>query len=184
MKYLPLSSFLATLLCLLLLAGCWNPWQPEPKPPDQLVYEPNTSAENVFANFIQSYNHKDYTRYQTLFRQDYRFQFWEESVSGNTYIPVEWGLSEELSSADGMFRDDNVTIDLSLPYQSNNISRWTDGAGQDTLIKIDITSTELTIDIRDKVTYTVNDPQEFYFKPDPDKPGMWLIFEWVDRGRP
>jgi len=160
-----------------LAGGCWNPFQPEqtpPKPGEE--YKPRTSPENVLWDLVLAYERKDFDHYQTLFHKEYKFHFAKVDYERDPEIPPEWGYNEEMRSASKMFADPAVTISLTLFYVPGAVDTF----GK--IVKIPVDHPQLMFDIRDKVTYSVTDPQEFKFAPDPADSSLWLLYEWWDEG--
>ena len=169
MRQYGIRKILPFVVMILLAAGCWNPFQPKEKGPGKgEEYLPRTSPENVLHNFVLAYKRKDYVQYQPLFHQEYKFHFAQVDIDRDPTIPQEWGLSQELASAEGMFADPLVSINLSLSV--TNVDSLVDGR-----VKIFVSATQLTFDIRDQVTYSVTDPQDFYFIMDPADSTLWLL---------
>lgn len=184
----------ATLLAILpLLAafvtGCpFAPGKQKPKPPVSKYLE-QTNAPNCLANLRQAYIDRDIDEYLKLFSNDFTFVFNPADVESPVNpTPSQWGLPEERTSTDNMFRDEKLnTIELSFipgePAGSNEEfpESW----------KVEMTDINLTLDTRAEdgsplKQMVTSGHCTFYFHTYPEEPingkPKWKIFRWVDQG--
>jgi len=121
-----MKRYLAVAVLLLfqvsLISGCIfdsDRERPRPSPPQPPAWPDLKEKDDVFEYLSKVYNNRNYDRYPKLLDDNFIFKFGVDDVGGE--IPEQWGRTEELQSAQGMFMGRSVPpygavdrIDLTL----------------------------------------------------------------------
>ncbi len=175
----------------LAVAGCWNPFAPDPTPPDPtppFEYKPRTSCENVLWNIESAYEDRNIDEYLDCLAEDFTFHLnpddWQDPQSG---LPPYWGKHEEESIHRNMFDEgsdvEGITLTLTFIQSSYDPGedpqdpmddRWEYQEGVD-----------LRVRVVGDITYMATADQLFILRIDPDETGpggetLYEIIEWHD----
>ena len=166
---------------------------PNPCPPPVSNYLPQTSPANVIANLQVAYGERRIDEYRKLFTDDFVFVFDPaDPVDPNHPSPPQWGLADELSSAENMFTDTLVTrIELSS-YVLGVPSRVDSVEYRPRAWKVRVDQVNLQVHTRrpdgNLLTLLVDGATEvFFFVEEPSRPSpvngrpTWYIFRWEDQ---
>jgi hypothetical protein len=182
-------TILSLPLALVLLAGCpFSPAHTQPHGGGDKIYPDQTSPKNCLEILKTAYIRKDIDAYTKLFTSDFTFVFYSVDFQ-NQQTPQQWGLADELESANNMFTIDTVQgITLSFvesdPVPSGDLypDTW----------KVEMTEVNLRLDTRTAegtalAVEVSSGHSVFYFKEFPNEhpvanSNLWRIYRWEDRG--
>jgi len=201
-KRFPLRGVVALLALLalsVLVAGCFNPFDPRiastrgfSTPPPA----PN-SASGALRLLEWCYRNRDLPYYRQLFTDDYRFVFGATDTNGQAYRDKPWTRTDELISAGNLFQGGSATeppaSNISLDLDRNFVEGADTRPGKNNAWHV-LISTSVLLNITDSegartdVTgfadfYLVRGdsafiPPDLHFNPDPNR---WYIERWEDR---
>jgi hypothetical protein len=171
-------------LCLA-VAGCGSDKKKQITDPPVIA---QTSPANCLQILKNAYTGKSLDAYAQLFTSDFTFVFYSLDVA-NQQTPEQWGLADELESANNMFTVDTVqgislNFVLSDPVSSGDLYPDT--------YRVEMTQINLRLDTQTQegtalTVETSSGHSTFYFKEFPNQhpsPGtnLWKIYRWEDRG--
>jgi len=183
----------------LLLAGCFNPFDPRvlgtgiSAPPPT----PN-SASGVLRLLEWAYTNRDYSVYQALFTDDYRFGFAALDTAGRAYQQTPWTREDELAYAKNLFEGGDANqpaatnIVLALDKSFNEFADPREGKRDDfsrfrairTQVQLNITdATGAQTNVTGKALFylvrgdSAAIPPELGLGPDVNR---WYINRWED----
>ena len=164
---------LVILISALFFAGCFDLSGPgnfrlPPTGASYYDYLAPTSPQNVLSNLVLALNHKDFDGFEEILHPDFTFH----AVPSGPDTPFERDRSYVLDCAEELFANTNVTIQVMFPYMPADVELFGRAA------KITVASAQAVVDIRDEGTYALVSRLEFWFKPNPTDPSVWLLYEW------
>lgn len=111
------SGFVFTMLCMLLIASCTNPFAPKlsDTPLGENVFADQKTVDGIFQNFRSAYLYKDTLAYGKLLDQQFIFIYrnYETGVDGT------WGRDQEMFTTSGLF---NAAQNLDLMWNDIVVS--------------------------------------------------------------
>ncbi|MDI6809622.1 MAG: hypothetical protein QME66_11670 [Candidatus Eisenbacteria bacterium] len=200
-----MKARILAILLLIFLSGCWNPFSPDvskPPGPQQAIYLPPTSPENVVKNLLTAYNYRDFVNYEPLLDSLFVFYFSQEDASGLAKYGISqlrWGIQEELESTQNLFNanwsgknaageEQPAASSINLTITEKQSEEW-QVYDPDTAIKyakIDGMRVNLRV-VAGPTEYITGDAYvNFKFRgrldPASNKVLSWKIYEWRDLG--
>ncbi|MFH1690046.1 MAG: hypothetical protein ABIE42_07380 [Candidatus Eisenbacteria bacterium] len=168
--------------CGVLLAACSNSSGPsESDDPGA------TSAQEVLADFMQSYNERDVDGLLDCLSADFRFYFTEEDQQHWPQLPPWFYKSDEQQVHENMFGDDwnvgSITLNL-VPTSVETIPGGGSGRASGDTVVIRVAS-DLRVNLLNDITYLATNSQEFRFREvsgsrEDDGQTLWEMFAWYD----
>ncbi|MFN0152564.1 MAG: hypothetical protein ACKVU1_17820 [bacterium] len=164
--------------------GGGNPMDMDPEPPIR-----NTPGALLTNWFERAYNEQNPSFYTEMLSPDFQFHFTaDDAESLRTILGPEnfWDRTKDLQSTTAMFGAASVTsvlLDINVSQNSEYLGDDCDGCRQlQTTVVLRVTTTQVTNET--PLVYTVDSPQIFITKPDPDSTGLWLLFRQNDQANP
>jgi len=167
-----ISTYIALATCAILLAGCFNPFDPrlDNSNSNQSILSDQKTIDGFFQNFQYSYTFKDTSIYGQLLTDDFVFTYYDYDQG----INVSWDRPTEMKTTSGLF-DNTQNLDLLF----NNIIYQTG----------DSLNTEVKRSFNLTITFNPNDIVNFYGFVDitltrPTTSDKWLMKTWLDETNP
>ncbi len=158
-----------------------NPMDMDPEPPSR-----NTPGTLLTNWFVRAYNEQNGAHYEEMLAADFTFNFLaDDAESLRTILGADnfWDKTKDLQSTNGMFGEAavrtvllNINVNQNLEYQGDDC----EGCRQlQTTVVLRVTTDQVSNET--PLVYTVDGPQVFITKPDPDSTGLWLLFRQNDQ---
>jgi hypothetical protein len=172
------------------VAGCWNPFAPDPGDDpgggQNVQYKLRTSPQNVIYNLYTSYVYMNATEYLNCLAEDYLFFLNPADLTEFPELPEYWDKAEERKIHENMFGEDTNVDGITFVF-THDTAVWDDNGTGDPLddmwtYREDI---DLRVQLPPDVTLHAHAPAEFLFRVDPDETGpdgeiLWEIWRQWD----
>ncbi len=178
----------------LTLSGCWNPFAPDPVPPEPRPpadYHDRLTPEDVLHNIQTAYIWMNPVEYLDCLSEDFEFYPNEDDVNDpeNPVDPIWWKIDEQYMH-ENMFADDSDVDNISLTLTIASLE-YDYGIPEDPLDDtcICIVDVDLRVNLTDGNGFLATAPSEFHMRididqpnpvPDPDDVLWWEINYWFD----
>jgi hypothetical protein len=184
---------LGSILGVAFLAACGEDENPViPPPGGSPEYENLTEREHVINNLELSCNDRNLSRYDELVDDNFTFHFSPGDVGGT--IPAQWGRTDEMAAATGLFCRTGCDPGVPLCRSIRMDVKFEDGVTWDAVVPLSTptetwyTTTvfyEFTVEIEPDVTYIAVPGARAQFtvrNAGTDESPQWRLVEWRDLG--
>lgn len=163
-----------SVLAVVLVGGCWNPFNPDQGDPDEFQYHSFCdSGYKVLENLEYAYKSRDIDRYLDCFRDDFEFMLLEcdwADYDGDGQTDDSWGLDLEEKFHRTMF-DGVQSIELSLEGNNQGTPY---GQGQELFIR------QFDLKVYTSASQGYRASGEAHFICAQDSTDEWYVHIWED----
>jgi hypothetical protein len=178
-------EYLFPALCaaILILPGCNEDPVPTCDPCPPKIYADPTAPESVLVDLQIAYRRRDIKPYAALLAPEFTFTFIPTDVQDLGLSSGTWNKSEDSTGTGHLFGATQVSAIRAELTFSPAVADTESGHPPGSMW-IRVTQTALEVDQTDGITWTVTEPQDFFFRSgNPsagEDPSHWFLLEWRD----